>query len=474
MLPSFSLKRTDSLPAISISQWLPNDENVDGSQKVVVLPHNQSLVSLPSLSSTLTAQTQATHSPPAKSLLSTQQNNVSPYSSSKLSPSKLQPPKASTKGERWDCSLCTFTNTSTGIPSKDKCGMCESRRPSTFKFQTPIKPLPSFVTINDAKPELLSNHQLVSRSIVTHESTKPSNKVQTEASHATSFPKSVRQRSPTREVGNSAPVVFTYQLRQMNGPALSPSVLQLPFPSRQVSGNSQRTEADFSLKVGRSASSSSSSSLASEVSITSPSSFLLRCTQGESKFSCTLSESYSFVRVGRGSSSSLVIPHASISRVHAEFSWKDEKLWIRPFGLVTVDGVQISDTERVFPGSKIGLLAPLVDSTSPPASALLSDTVIEWIVEKHSCYHLALPDSRLQVSRNHCTLSYFGTSDTFTITDHESMNGTFVNRVMIARQVAVPVAVGSEILVGGPFALQVGSRIRAPQEHVYGFILERV
>lgn len=140
---------------------------------------------------------------------------------------------------------------------------------------------------------------------------------------------------------------------------------------------------------------------------------------------------------------------------------------MQPEGHVTVDGVRAVGERELFSGNRVKLVLP-----SEPASANPNETAIEWLVEKQTIHQLPLPDCKLQVSRKHCTLSYFSTSDTFTIRDNGSMNGTFVNRVMIARHVAIPVAVGSEILVGGPYSLSVGSKIRTPQEHVYGFILE--
>eukprot|EP00617_Octactis_speculum_P018652 CAMPEP_0185751904 /NCGR_PEP_ID=MMETSP1174-20130828/10674_1 /TAXON_ID=35687 /ORGANISM="Dictyocha speculum, Strain CCMP1381" /LENGTH=490 /DNA_ID=CAMNT_0028429093 /DNA_START=56 /DNA_END=1528 /DNA_ORIENTATION=+ len=82
--------------------------------------------------------------------------------------------------------------------------------------------------------------------------------------------------------------------------------------------------------------------------------------------------------------------------------------------------------------------------------------------------------NHVQVSRRHCELRFNPTSMTFHLRDLTSMNGVFVNRVKLQRDVFVPVAVNSEFIFGGqqPW-LPVGSRLRRLDDHVFAFRLER-
>jgi len=386
---------TGSLPVIGESQWLPNDETVDNASQEL------SLIPKPS------------------ALLATQHNTT---------PAPL-PLKS---GAEWICNLCTFENMSSGIPSKDRCGMCDSRRPSTFKFQT--RP----------QAELLLP-ELAQKNVGSVEEKKLQDRQ--------NGPLEVSPRNET-----------TYKLRQVNGPPLSQPILSFCIPLK----HGHRRNADFVLEIGRSSSSTPTSPVSAlpSVSVTASTCFWLDCVKGDPSFSRTLSSSSVQIKVGRGPTCDLIVSHPRVSRLHCSFSFREPFLFVQPEGLVTVDGVRVFGETKLLPGNRVGLVIPSESTTAN------EDALIEWLVENQTVHQLPLPDCKLQVSRKHCTLSYFSTSDTFTIRDNGSMNGTFVNRVMIARHLAIPVAVGAEILVGGPYSLSVGSKIRTPQEHVYGFILE--
>jgi hypothetical protein len=78
-----------------------------------------------------------------------------------------------------------------------------------------------------------------------------------------------------------------------------------------------------------------------------------------------------------------------------------------------------------------------------------------------------------QVSRKHATLSYLPESNTFTVTDHGSLNGVFANRLKIQPRSLTPIAVGSELVIGGHKPeLPVGSRLRKLEPWVFAFVIE--
>lgn len=282
-----------------------------------------------------------------------------------------------------------------------------------------------------------------------------------------------------------------YLLRQTNGPPLPCSTIALPGPT---------TENHRNLQIGRATAKPPASS------------FRLRVLKGANELKleaidCKMTPGWSF-RIGKvlpAGTPGLVIQHSMLSRHHLTIFYDEQtgsfKLRDVSTNGVFVDGLRVGPTNAaqralmlprcLHDGNTVSLgdpkttkqLKQLSEADSGPFVFVFESMSVakspgmpaatSSTREHESITTLQLPDPKSQVSRKHATLTYLPESNTFTVTDHGSLNGVFANRLKIQPRSSTPVSVGTELVIGGyKPQLPVGSRLRKLEPWVFAFVIE--
>jgi pSer/pThr/pTyr-binding forkhead associated (FHA) protein len=286
-----------------------------------------------------------------------------------------------------------------------------------------------------------------------------------------------------------------YELRQTNGPPLPCGTIALPGPT---------TGAHLELNIGRAAAKPPPQS-----------GFRLRVLKGDvtQAVECQMTAGWSF-RIGKvvpPGTDGLAISHTMLSRNHCTIFYDQAsasfKLRDSSTNGTFIDGLRVGPKNaaeraaavprRLLDGNTVSLgdpsaskqLAQLPEADTGPFVFVFESTAVSQAAPvtpgaaastaaastaaaAASGSQLAIPDPKVQVSRKHCTIAYLPESDTFTVTDHGSLNGVFANRKKIQPRSRTPISVGTELVIGGyKPQLPVGSRLRKLEPWVFAFVV---